>query len=340
MPDLRWAVLGAGRIGLGVLPRIADAEGCRVVAIASRHPLRAADAARASGRVSGDSTRAGCSYEDLLERDDVDAVYVALPNHLHFEWCRRLLEAGKHVLCEKPLAARGHEAEVLAAAAARNAHILTEGFMWLHHPQSARLLELARLGDGSPIGRLRAIRSERNVRTTDPHILSTRLSHAMQGGALMDIGCYPVSAALWLTGEEPRWDTLRAAATLADALPGETGRVDDTISFAWDFPSGVRFEAEASFSKGTGVFLELIGERGSARTTFPYSPDPIRQSLIVNEREEIFEHGGERFTNQFAHFARAVRAEATSLPTAEWSVVQARTIEAIRLAAGVGFPGD
>lgn len=337
--DLRWAIMGTGRIAAGVLPRVDEAPGCRVVAVASRERAKAEALARECGRISGDVSRAGCTYDELLARDDVDAVYVTLINNLHHGWCLRLLESGKHVLCEKPLVATRREAESLRAAAARTGRLIVEGFMWMHHPQTARLIELATAGESGPIGRLVRIVSRRNVRTTDAYILATRLSHAMQGGALMDIGCYPISAGLLLAGQEPDWSTLRASAVLADPVPGESRSVDDTITFSWVFPSGVEFAGEASFSKGDGVLLELIGTKGSARTTFPYSPDPDRQVLIVNEREEVFLNGGERFTNQFARFARAIRGEAAPLPSIDLSVRIADVIERIHQAVGIRWDG-
>lgn len=342
---VRWGVLGAGRIAEGVLPRIADAAGCVVTAVASRDLAKARTMAERTGRVA-DPASAACAYEDLLTRPDVDAVYVALPNHLHFAWCQRLLRAGKHVLCEKPLVATRGEAELLRDVAASNGTAIVEGFMWMHHPQTRRLEELARAGDDGPIGRLLKIRSHRNVRTTDAYILATRLSHAMQGGALMDIGCYPISAAMLLTDAAPDWSTLRARADLAPPLPGEAQAVDDTIEFAWTFENGVEFEGEASFSRGSGVFLELIGTRGVARTTFPYSPDPVRQPLVVAGTQEIIEHGGERFTNQFTHFAAALgprasasRADASSSaalrPSMDLSIAIADAIERIHQRVGI-----
>jgi predicted dehydrogenase len=339
MHELRWAIMGTGRIAAGVLPRVADAPGCRVVAVASRDRAKALALARDCGRIAGDPAHAACTYEELLGRDDVDAVYVTLVNNLHHEWCLRLLESGKHVLCEKPLVATAREAETLRAAAARAERLIVEGFMWMHHPQTARLVELASAGEAGPIGRLVRIVSRRNVRTTDEYILATRLSHALQGGALMDIGCYPVSAAMLLAGQEPDWSTLRAAAVLADPVAGETRAVDDTMTFSWTFPSGVEFAGEASFSKGDGVLLELVGTRGSARTTFPFSPDPERQVLVVNKQEEVFVNGGERFTNQFARFARAVRGEAAPLPSIDLSVRIADAIERIHRAAGIRWGG-
>jgi predicted dehydrogenase len=274
------------------------------------------------------------------------------------------------VLCEKPLCATRAEAESLAAAANRAGRLCTEGFMYMHHPQTARLVELAR--PGGPLGRIQQIRSNRNVRNTDPAILHSRLNHAMQGGALMDIGCYPLSLALHIMNEHPDWTTLRATAEMARwigddsagyielasgqripiGLPPQaasrrpqavSGFVDETCTFSFAFSGGTKFEGECSFTKGApngaSVFFEMIGERGRAYTTHPFSPDPARQSLRVEidgvPREELFEGAGDKFVNQFTHFARAARGEAPPLPPIEWSIVEAEAIERIHAAVGV-----
>lgn len=338
--DVRWAVMGTGRIAAGVLPLLARAPGCRVTCIASRSVGRAAELASACGIIA-DPAAAPCSYETLAERDDVDAVYLTLINSLHFSWAKRLLQAGKHVLCEKPLVANAREAEELDALARARGVLCVEGFMYMHHPQTMRLVELARTAHEptNPIGPIRAIRSLRHVTNTDQYILNTRLSHAMQGGAVMDIGCYPISAALLLAGEEPVWESLRASAEFAPPRPGETGRVDETCAFSWTFPSGATFEGGCSFNRPHAVFLDVIGERGRAYTDFPFSPHPERQPLVIESQgrrwEEVFEYAGDKFTRQFAHFASAVRGEAPAWPSMEFSIREARTIETIHRAIGL-----
>lgn len=336
---LRWAIMGTGGIARGVLPRLLEARGCRLTCVASRQPSRALELAKAA-RIP-DPAAAACDYDELLQRPDVDAVYIALPNHLHAEWCTRLNRAGKHVLSEKPLCATREDAEAIADASRRAGRLAVEGFMYLHHPQSRRLLELGGVPEAgglreSPIGRLRSIRCVRNVRQTDPGVLKTRLSHAMQGGAMMDLGCYPLSIARFITGAEPT--AIRATARFADPLPGETGRVDIACRFAFALPTSVgdvAFEGGASFDDDQEVFIEMTGDKGSARTGFPFSPDPVRQVLIVNGREEVFDNVGEKFTRQFEHFARAVRGETPPLPTLEFSLGQAAAMESIHRAIGL-----
>ncbi len=338
--ELRWAVMGAGRIANSVLPLLVAARGCRIVCAASSEPARATALARTAG-LDDVSRQPACDYATLLARPDVDAVYLTLMNHQHFEWSKRLLEAGKHVLCEKPLVTTASEAEILAEVAAKARRLCCEGFMYMHHPQTARLIDLARHSHDpdSPIGPIRSIRSVRDVTNNDPYIRRTRLSHTMRGGAVMDLGCYPISLARLVTGEEPVPGSIRATADFAALRPDERGRVDETCRFSWQFPSGAKFEGGCSFSRPHAVFFEIIGERGRAFTDYPFSPDPARQTLIVecegDRREEVFERAGDRFTLQFERFARAARGECEPLPTMEWSIGQAGAIEAIHHAIGL-----
>ncbi len=337
---VRWAVMGTGRIAEGVLPRIAAARNCIVTAIASRERDKAAALAARCGLLK-DPDAAACDYEELLTRDDVDAVYITLINNLHYYWARRLLEAGKHVLCEKPLVATAQEAQDLAEIAASRGVVCCEGLMYMHHPQTARLVQLARSAHepDSPIGPIKRYRSLRNVTNTDQYILNTRLSHAMQGGAVMDIGCYPISIALLVSDEEPISQSIRATAEFAPLRPGETGRVDETCDFSWTFPSGATFEGGCSFNRPHAVFFEMVGERGRAYTDYPFGPDPDRQTLLIETaghvKEEVFENAGDKFTLQFERFARAVNGEADPLPSMEWSIIEARTIESIHKIIGL-----
>lgn len=372
MTDLRWAIMGAGRFARSVMPRLRDARGCRITAVASRDAARA----RASADAAGLAHAVACAYDEALTRDDVDAVYLSIPNQLHVESCLKALRAGKHVLCEKPLCWTRAQAELIAQAAAATGKLCAEGFMYMHHPQTDRLVELTR--PDSPLGRITAIRSNRNVLQTDPAILSTRLSHILRGGALMDIGCYPLSLALLVADQTPDWTSLRARADFArwvgddaqgfiewtdgrrqsfppssqeppsqpaNSIGGawRAGFVDESCEFAFDFPSGVRFEGACSFTRGMpnggSVLFELIGERGRAVTTFPFSPDPARQTLSIVidgvPRDEVFLDAGDKFTNQFERFAAAVRGDRPALPDMKWSIIEASAIEQIHRAIGL-----
>jgi len=339
MQDVRWAVMGTGRIAAGVSPRLRDAGGCAFAGAASRDVRRAEAFVGALG-IPGVRPM---TYEDLERTTDIDAVYLTLPNHLHFEWCTRLMEAGTHVLCEKPLVAREREAAALAMTSGRTGCLCVEGFMYLHHPLAVRLIELGVGGADptSPIGPLREVRIVRHAMQTDAHILSTRLSHAMQGGVLMDLGCYAVSIARLVTGEEPDPLTIAGSAQLGEAVSGETERVDETCAFSWSTPKGVRISAECSFKRPPKVLIELVGERGTASAGYPFLPRADRETVTIESDgvpyEEVIRHGGDPFTNQFERFARAARGEVEALPPIEWSVGQARVMEAILSRIGIRF---
>lgn len=195
MNKLRWGVLGAARIALNkVIPGVQASRLGTVVAIASRDAGKAEAAARELGLA-----RSHGSYEALLADPAVDAVYVPLPNHLHVDWSIRALEAGKHVLCEKPLGLDAGDAERLLAAAGRHPHLkVMEAFMYRHHPQWIRARQWVTEG---MIGRLRSVQSFFSYTNLDPDNIRNRPDAG--GGGLMDIGCYCISCARFLFGAEP-----------------------------------------------------------------------------------------------------------------------------------------
>src|SRR5690606_5282482 len=191
---VRWGVIGCASIAMRkVLPAMKQASNCDILAIASRDPAKAAAAA-----AELDIERHYGSYESLLADPDVEAVYVPLPNHLHAEWTVKAAEAGKHVLCEKPLALTAAEATTMVDACERAGVSLMEAFMYRLHPQWVRARELVESGR---IGELCAIEASFAYHNTDP--ANIRNIAEMGGGALMDIGCYPVNVARMMFGGEP-----------------------------------------------------------------------------------------------------------------------------------------
>src|SRR5437764_2224616 len=188
----RWGILSTANINRVVIAG-ARAANVEVVAVASRDQERADAYAR-----EYEIARAYGSYDALLADDDgVDAVYVSLPNSLHHEWTMRALEAGKHVLCEKPYSRRAADVEEAFDLAERRGLVLSEAFMWRHNPQTRRLLELV-----PEIGELQTIRATFGFRLTREH--DVRLRPELDGGSLMDVGCYCVSATRLLGGEPER----------------------------------------------------------------------------------------------------------------------------------------
>jgi predicted dehydrogenase len=191
---VRWGILGAANIALTkVIPAIQRTERSRVVAIASRDPAKARSAAASLG-----IPRAYGSYDELIGDDEVDAIYNPLPNHLHVSWSVRAADAGKHVLCEKPIAMSADEARTLRAARDRNRVVIAEAFMVRGHPQ---WLEVKRLVGSGSIGELRLVSGHFSYFRRDPSDVRSRVEYG--GGALMDIGCYPITMSRWLFGAEP-----------------------------------------------------------------------------------------------------------------------------------------
>jgi D-xylose 1-dehydrogenase (NADP+, D-xylono-1,5-lactone-forming) len=252
---LRWGILGCANIARKALaPAIRDAVGNDLVAVASRDDERAERFAReaGAGRWYGD-------YGELLDDPQVDAVYVPLPNALHAEWTVRALEAGKHVLCEKPLATSPAECRRMHAAADAAGLRLMEAFMYRHHPRTKRLLELVH---GGALGELRWVRASFSFFVRDP--ANVRLDAALVGGALMDVGCYGVDVARALVGAEP--DLAQSHAVWAPS------GVDQTMAGSLRFPNGVVAQIACSLAAPRTETVEVIGSDGRLRVDKAFLP--------------------------------------------------------------------
>jgi predicted dehydrogenase len=254
--SLRWGILGPGRIAPRLVRGIGRSGRSELVAVAGR------DAGRAEAFAARHAIpRSFGSYEALLADPDVDVVYVSLPNHLHAEWTVRALEAGKHVLCEKPLALTVAEVDRISAAADGAGRIAVEAFMYLHHPQILRALELAASG---ALGRLEVVSGTFSFllsQADDP-----RLDPSMGGGSLWDVGCYPVSLARRIAGEEPD-------AVAAFARFDEHG-VDRTFIGQLHFPSGLLAQFDSGFAAADRERVEIVGDEGRLVLDSPFLPEP------------------------------------------------------------------
>jgi predicted dehydrogenase len=263
MADLRWGILSTANIAREkVIPGIAKARRCTVAAIASR------DATTAS-RVAADLgiPRSHGSYEALLADDGIDAVYIPLPNHLHAAWTIAAARAGKHVLCEKPLALEPAEAQGMIDACRSEGVLLMEAFMYRQHPSWLAVRELLMSGR---IGRLTAIQSWFSYYNDDP--TNIRNIRAIGGGALYDIGCYPVNLSRWLFAAEP--DRVEAAIT-RDSGDG----VDVLTSAILGFGDG-----QASFTCSIRAEddqrVDIYGTEGRIRIEIPFNIPPDRPTRV------------------------------------------------------------
>jgi predicted dehydrogenase len=261
---LRFGVLGAARIATAkVIPAMQTCGHCEIAAIASRDASRARTAAGELG-----IPRHYGSYEALLADPEIDAIYNPLPNNLHVPWSIRAAEAGKHVLCEKPIAMSVAETRQLIEARDRTGVVMAEAFMVRVHPQWLRTLELVNSGD---IGDLRAISGFFSYDNRDPH--NIRNLPATGGGGIMDIGCYPINTSRWIFGAEP-WRTV--AVVERDPAFG-TDRLSSAIL---DFPQG-----QAIFTCGTQLNpyqrMHFHGTRGRVEIEIPFNAPPDRPTRIM-----------------------------------------------------------
>jgi predicted dehydrogenase len=259
---LRWGILGTARINRRVIPPLRVSEGNRLLAVASRTRERAAEHAREWG-----IERAHGSYEALLADPEVDVVYVPLPNHLHAEWAIKAARAGKHVLCEKPLALTVAEVDAMAQAAREAGVVLAEGFMYRHHPQTLAAKDLL---DSGVIGQVRFVRGTFTFPLDRPK--DVRWRPELGGGALWDVGCYPLSFTRFLLGQEP-------VEVFGTAVVGATG-IDETFAGQLVFPGGVLAQLDCGFRSPVRAELELAGTEGTIRVRNPWQPAPELPILV------------------------------------------------------------
>jgi predicted dehydrogenase len=296
---MRWGILGAARINRSIIPALRAANGHSLEAVASREPGKAESYA-----AEWQIPRHFGGYDALLADPDIDAVYIPLPNHLHAEWTIRAAEAGKHVLCEKPLALTVAEVDRIAAAAtAAHVHV-AEAFMYRHHPQTLAVRELVA---GGAIGTLRFVRGCFSFTLDRPG--DVRFDPAKGGGALWDVGCYPVSYARTIAGAEP--ETVQATAVM-----GPTG-VDMSVGAVLRFPGNVVALVDASFVAPFRTEVEVVGSTGSIRVARPFKPG-ARETVLLIRGDETLEHAVEApplYVSQFEDFARAVRGTAPPVVT-------------------------
>jgi predicted dehydrogenase len=318
---LRWGVLSTAAIGLKkVLPAMQQGQYTRITAIASRDLAKAREAA-----IALDIPMAYGSYEELLADPDIDAIYNPLPNQLHVPWTIKAAEAGKHVLCEKPLSLTVAEAETLLAVRARTGVKIGEAFMVRSHPQWLRLREL--LAEGR-IGQLRSIMGSFSYFNINPTNIRNQVDCG--GGALMDIGCYLVHASRYAFSQEPG----RVVACIDRDPEMHTDRLTSAIL---DFPGG-----QAVFTCSTQLVpyqrIQFFGTRGRIEIEIPFNAPPDRPTrLFIDDGRDLFGGGlitetfpiCDQYTLQGDAFSRAV-LEDTEVPVPiEDAIKNMAVIEAI-----------
>jgi D-xylose 1-dehydrogenase (NADP+, D-xylono-1,5-lactone-forming) len=315
-----WGIVSTADINRLVIPGAHASEKVDLAAVASRDAARAESYAREWG-----IRRAYGSYEELLADPEIEAVYISVPNSLHVEWSIRALEAGKHVLCEKPLSRRAAEVEAAFDVAERAGRLLSEAFMWRHNPQTA---QLAALIAEDAIGDVRLVRSTFSYGLYDAE--NIRLRADLDGGALMDVGCYCVSGTRLVAGEPEL--------VLAQSNVGETG-TDWVFAATMRHPDNVL----STFDCGTALTnrdeLEVVGSDGSL---FLDDPWHARTPVIEVRREDGVQRVQtpleDSYRLELENVSDAIRGEAELLLGREDAVAQARAIEALYRSAEAGQP--
>jgi predicted dehydrogenase len=316
-PTLRWGLIGAARIAASALIPAFRSTGSPIVALGCSDPVRGA--AFAATHEIPLATR----YDALLERDDIDAVYIALPNHAHLPLTLAALNAGKHVLCEKPLALSADEARQMKAAASAAGRLVMEAFMHRFHPQLARAQALVH---GEAWGPLKWMRSHFTYTLHDP--ADVRWSRRMGGGALYDLGCYPLSLMRWLAGVEPVVLGVAAGLTPPDA---EGGRVDHAAHATLRFDTAhgdVTGHFDCAFSLPPHTQFEALLRDGILRLETPFGWKDVEAVLRIGEHVERFAPC-DPYALMVRHFeAAALGHEAVQL-TLDDSIAQAVAMDAL-----------
>lgn len=324
MKKVRWGVLSTARIGVEkVIPAMQLSEYCDMAAIASRNMEKAQAVARQLG-----IPKAYGSYEELLTDSDVDAVYIPLPNHLHVPWSIKALEAGKHVLCEKPIGLTGDEAQELLDANRKQPRLkVMEAFMYRHHPQWQRARQLVAEGK---IGALQAIQSFFSYYNVAPG--NIRNMADIGGGGLMDIGCYCLSVARFIFGSEPQ----RVWGVMEYHPEFKTDRLSSGILHFGERISTFTCATQLAPYQRVNIF----GTEGRVEIEIPFNAPPDQPCRIWYQRggeiKEIVFDVCDQYTIQGDLFSLAVLND-TEVPTPlEDAVANMRVLEAVIRSAESG----
>ena len=293
MPDktLKWGLLSTARINRALITPLRASKRNYLSAVASR-TQKSADAYAREKKIP----RAHGSYESLLADPEIDVVYISLPNHLHAEWTIKAVQAGKHVLCEKPLALSVDDVDAVQAAAHKHGRVVMEAFMYRHHPQTLKVQEIVNSGS---LGTLKLVRGsfsfilsrEGDIRLLDP---------AMGGGSIWDIGCYPISYARSVLGENP-------LEVFGWQVTGPTG-IDETFVGQMKFANDVLMQFDSSFVIPHHSFIEIIGSAATLSIPRPFKPEENEKIYLTRaeKTETIKVKGQELYIGEVENMAEAI----------------------------------
>ncbi len=319
----RWGILGVARINRALVGPLSS-EGHQLLAVASRSLDRARTYAHAQG-----IPRAYGSYDELLADPEIDAVYIPLPHSMHVEWAEKAAEAKKHVLVEKPISLDAAGVHTLQSAARTHDVVITEAFMYRHHPLVARVRELVH--DGT-IGRLQGVRGTFSFVLDRPS--DARLDPEFGGGSLWDVGCYPVSFARTIVGARPL--SVTAAARWSPA------RVDLTLFGQIVFPDDVVAHVHSSFESPFKTEMEIIGSAGRLLIRHPFKPERTETIEVMTSTEShtVTVEGPALYQGEVDDVRDAARAGRPPLVTLDDSLDNVETLTALLKAARSGSVVD
>ena len=322
MKKLRWGLLSTAWINHALLPPLRSSRRNELTAVASRDLEKAK--AYAAER---DIPRAFGSYEELLADPDVDVIYNPLPNSMHTEWTIKAVRAGKHVLCEKPLANTVREVDAIIAAARETGRVVMEAFMYRHHPQTLKVKELV---EGGAIGKLQLIRGSFTFKIADEN--DVRLNASLGGGSIWDIGCYPISYARLIAGDPIE--------VFGWQITGAASGVDEMFVGQLRFPNNVYAQFDSGFRTPFRTHIELVGDQGSLTVKKPFIARLNEEIILTdgNERRIITIPGEDLYLGEVENMADAILEGKPIRMSLEDSRNNVATIEALLRSAREGKP--
>ncbi len=323
---VRWGILSSANIGVkAIAPAIVASSNGQLLAVGSRDEKRVADLYSFAHQV-----RIYNDYERVIQDPEIEAIYIPLPNSLHAEWTIKALQAGKHVLCEKPLAVIAKEAASMVEAAQTHDRLLMEAFMYRFHPQIVWALEQAHTGVVGPIRLVRASFSF-DLRA---HPENIRMNAELAGGSLMDIGCYLVNFCRAVYGHPPQVVAARVHVPKA-------GAVDMATNAVLDFGDGRFGLIDSSFALLPRQSAEIIGEQGTIIIPVPFVPGIRETTVFVTKNGQMSEQTFsviDQYQLEVEHFAECIRSRKEPARRLGETLENIATIEAIYQAAGHDWP--
>lgn len=299
---LNWGLLSTAKINRALIKPLNASKRTRLLAVASRSQSSADEYAR-----KWNIPRAHGSYEALLNDPEIDVIYNSLPNHLHAEWTIKALRAGKHVLCEKPMALTLAEVDAMTSAAKETGKVLAEAFMYRHHPQTLKVKEMV---DSGELGNLQLIKGTFSFQLTNKE--SYRYYKEMGGGSIWDVGCYPISYARMLVGAEP-------AEVFGWQVQGPGGS-DEAFFGQMKFGNGVHAQFDCSFMSPFQSYIEIVGSKAILRIPAPFKPGKSNDLFISNGDDEkrIKVKGQELYSGEVEDMCDAItQGKAPRIPLAD-----------------------